>query len=332
MRNLFIFLVCFLTSNVFGQNTCNTDYALFNFDGKTNPKEINELGTSPQMDFLRKIKDPKIFIQAVFQNRKNPSKYKRDIEELDKVLKLIGFQNGINDEKLNENAIEYLTISGGTIGNLGSNSNSYKYSKLKNPKGYPAWKITSPTGCYFYIFTKCGNLFYPKNDCPPCPTVKCPTVTINYSADSKEINCVSQVYKKEVKIYVYAFHIYTKKQIVEEYQGKSGLRRIKRIVQVKDSILVNQNTMQIDVCNNENSHYEVSIEQSQVKENICKDTTIDLPVKLKLKGLVDAVSSTKQSDKELNSQSDKIIMIEFDEKTFESLKKQINITRKQIQQ
>ena len=159
------------------------------------PRNFTEkLGNHPQFPFLQK--DSGITTRALFiQSVKSPDsrkKYKVEFDVFNQLLKDVGFARGYKDIRIAN--VENLFINPGTIGNLGffNKKSGYIYVSL-NPageggEGVAAWKITGPSGCYFYILHTCGNAFFandPTAGGPGCCKdigVKVTTDTVNTAA------------------------------------------------------------------------------------------------------------------------------------------------------
>lgn len=280
---------------------CTSGYRLFTFPLNKKPIVISQLGSSPQFDFLRGITDPNKFFEAIQKNRNVP-RFKKDFAELNKLMKEIGFTDGIEDERFSINSLHYEYIPYNTKGNLGSNSENYKYVILKpdDPNGLPGWKLTSPTGCYIFIFTKCGNAFYPQGEIqvPPnskiCPEVPCPIITVDIIGDSEKIECEVQKTKRIIKTEFYITG-YIKKKITiykqknQSRQGKGQQQSQETKLKTKkqkvlDSLLVYADEVEVEECQAPSADYTVAVASQTIAQKVCKDSTIHIPLKLSLKG------------------------------------------------
>ncbi|MEM6628330.1 MAG: hypothetical protein AAF694_01605 [Bacteroidota bacterium] len=127
------------------------------------PKLILNLGASPQFDLLRSLDDPETMLNRIkgYESRGT----KADVEELNNLLKCIGYTNGITDERLTEASLAKQRFYRGTMGMLGNNRHEYEFSLISNDanKGViEAWKIMGvDTTDYFFIMSDCGNAFFP---------------------------------------------------------------------------------------------------------------------------------------------------------------------------
>ncbi|HEY4064226.1 MAG TPA: hypothetical protein VGM30_20110 [Puia sp.] len=190
----FFLLACtvIFVGQAWGQSPCNQHSILFKFDQHVRPRLFTEkLGNHPQFPFLqfeKGINTRALFIQAA-KDPESRKKYKIEFTAFNELLHEIGFTNGYKDLKAGN--VENLFINPGTIGNLGfyNKESNYIYVRL-NPAGeaddgIAAWKITGPTGCYFYVLHTCGNAFY-AND-PVSGGGCCRDVTQKASTDTLSI-------------------------------------------------------------------------------------------------------------------------------------------------
>ncbi len=190
MRSFLIVLTCFYFGKVYAQTSCKRSSTLFQFDQHTKPRLFTEkLGNHPQFPFLQYengITTRALFIKALKDpaSRKN---YSALFDVFNRLLKDIGFVNGYKDVKAAN--VENLFINPGTIGNLGffNKESSYIYVRL-NPAGegddgVAAWKLTGPSGCYFYILHTCGNAFFANDPAAGGPGC-CKDVSIRAGTDT----------------------------------------------------------------------------------------------------------------------------------------------------
>ncbi|MBS1662623.1 MAG: hypothetical protein JST68_16390, partial [Bacteroidetes bacterium] len=167
MRSLLSLLLVLLCGGAWSQTLCKRSSTLFQFDSHRSPRNFTEkLGNHPQFPFLQHekgITTRALFLEAA-KNPESRQKYAKEFKTFDQLLQDIGFANGYKGLKLS--SVENLFINPGTIGNLGffNKESNYIYVKL-NPAGegedgIAAWKITGPSGCYFYVLHTCGNAFF----------------------------------------------------------------------------------------------------------------------------------------------------------------------------
>ena len=127
------------------------------------PKLILNLGASPQFDQLRFVNDPTTILERIktYESRGTQA----DVEELNNLLKCIGYEDGIKDARLTESALQRERFFRGTMGMLGNNRHEYEFSLISNDanKGIiEAWKINGVNpDQFFYIMSDCGNAFFP---------------------------------------------------------------------------------------------------------------------------------------------------------------------------
>lgn len=209
MRHILSILLIFLSTHLFAQNQCSLSHIVFNAPTGRNPQPIRSLGNNPQIKCLQNITNKLAFYNAI-QNCKGKFEYKTDFEELNDIFKDIGFSDGINDPNFTVNSLNYETIPYNSKGMLGYKKNKkigYQYVVLvpENHTGVEGWKVTSTTGCYVYIFTKCGNAFFPQNECPKCPPCDtCHNVSIEVPSDTTLCTSTScDTLTIETKIYVH---------------------------------------------------------------------------------------------------------------------------------
>ena len=285
MKPLFLFFVLTVFCiSIKAQSTCQSSHPLFSFNESAKPEKIYQLGASPQIDFLRNIKKADEFLAAIKSNR-NSKKYQKDIDELDKVLKIIGFSNGLDDKNFNQGALTYETIPYGTVGNLGANSEKYSLSILLpyNINGISAWKIKSPNNCSVYIFTKCGNLFFPKptticdKECP------CREVAINISSERIHLDISSPAIKDTIINYYYmCFNPPAKQkapQPQQPQQQNQQQRRSNNWRKERSCVLLYSDTTIVNSFTSIAKSFDLSVEELKTVQ-ICNDTTISVKVKI----------------------------------------------------
>jgi hypothetical protein len=268
MKALITSIVCMMALCTFAQQKCTSSYKLFKFPSTGKPKEIHELGSAPQFDFLRYVKTADGFIYAINHNKTKA--YKKDYDELNVILKEIGFSGGVDDPQFNTSALMFDTIPYGSIGNLGNDQEKYEYAILMpDKKSITGWKITSPTGCFVYVLTICGNAFYPKNICGNAP---CPVVTVNVFTDSVHVVCETPKIKKTYTVELYVYRMVSKK--VDDEQGK----RVKKLV--KDSLLIHTAQFETEQFDSTTSNYLVTAAPFQQVQTMCANTDVQVAIKL----------------------------------------------------
>jgi hypothetical protein len=170
MRYLLLIVFSFTIGQVHAQRNCKKSSPLFRFDAKEHPRLFTDkLGNHPQFPFLQRkngVTTPNLVIHFT-KDPESQKKYPEECKIFDGLLKDIGFVNGYKD--LHTVHVKKSFVPDGTIGNLGFYNKekpqyNYIYVRL-NPagegrRGVPAWKITGPTGCSFYILHTCGNAFF----------------------------------------------------------------------------------------------------------------------------------------------------------------------------
>ncbi|MDO6431478.1 hypothetical protein Q4E93_12815 [Flavitalea sp. BT771] len=186
MRYFLFIVLSLLLGQARSQDNCRKSSPLFRFDPREHPRLFTDkLGNHPQFPFLQREKGvttPNLVIHFV-KDPESQVKYPEEFKIFDQLLKDIGFVRGYKD--LHTVHVRKSYVQDGTIGNLGFYNNekpqyNYIYVRL-NPagegrRGIPAWKITGPSGCWFYILHTCGNAFYPghtNDDC--CKEIKAET-------------------------------------------------------------------------------------------------------------------------------------------------------------
>ena len=294
---------------------CNLSNSFFNFSNNWTPKVIRNLGSSPQIDFLRQVKSADAFIAILKSNLKN-ERFKNDINELNSRLIDIGFEMGANDPNFNSSRLSLEKLPFGIKGNLGSNSGRYEYVELELEENQCwAWKIRSTSGCFFYIFLKCGNLFYPNgtptDECPSCPKV-------TFEVKEGKFNFANEFETRHQKVVVevYGFsyiNTIVEKTIVSSKHKASSYRQVKKRELVKDSILLKTEILDFPYQYSPLRSAQVTLDAYSNSLVICKDSTVTLPIRLKV---AEASSETMQQ-----STITKKIHIPFGEKAYRELKK-----------
>lgn len=285
MKLLLTFILTIFCSSLFAQNQCNLTHVLFQPPVGRNPQLIRSLGSNPQIKCLRGITDTQNFFEALRTCLTNDI-YKDDFNELDEIFKQIGFTNGLVDNNFTEESLSYETIAYGTKGMLGYKKNKkigYIYAELvpENHVGIKGWKVTGPTGCFVYIFTTCGNAFYPEQPCPPCPSSNCPNVTIASKGDTAELVCKVTPVKKEITIQIWiCLYRETKQQQQQQLQQQQTSKKVDKFT----SFLLTTSSIEVEECNAVNSNYQFIVSPFSTSSVICKDTTINIPITIQQKG------------------------------------------------
>lgn len=272
------------------------------------------MGNNPQMKCLRGITDTQNFFEAL-RTCLTKDIYKADYNELNEIFKQIGFTNGLVDNSFTEESLSYETIPYGTKGMLGYKKDKkigYVYAELvpENHTGVKGWKVTAPTGCFVYIFTTCGNAFYPEQPCPPCPNVKCPNVTITSTGDTAKVECKITPVKKQITIEVWICLRREQKQQQQQQQQQQYFGKEDKF----RSFLLTTSSMEVDECNAVNSNYQFIVAPFTTSNVICKDTTINIPIN---------IQQTEASSTTASGGSTTIKRIDFcvDKGTFKRLKR-----------
>lgn len=212
MRYTLLIVLVFLFGQARSQNNCKKSSPLFRIDLHEHPRLFTDrLGNHPQFPFLQREKGvttPNLVIHFV-KDPESPKKYPEEFRIFDQLLKDIGFVHGYKD--LHTIHVKKSFVQDGTIGNLGFYNRekpqyNYIYVRL-NPagegrRGIPAWKITGPSGCWFYILHTCGNAFYPGRTGDDC---------------CKEIQTETRINPLEIKPQVVDRPLHVK---ISFYQGK----------------------------------------------------------------------------------------------------------------
>jgi len=95
--------------------------------------------------------------------------------ELDRLLKTVGYTNGVNDERFSAAAITIIDYKGGVAARMGNNDHQYMFSEIATPtydnlRGFQIKSLNDE--CDLVIIDVCGNALY----CPEpinCKTVEC---------------------------------------------------------------------------------------------------------------------------------------------------------------
>lgn len=268
-------------ATVHAQKPCPQDHRIFNFPegARMNVITKKSFGRGPQFRFLIGITDKNKMVTEL-KKRTNWKDYKPDSIELEKLLRSIGFTNGLHDESLTADRLEYTHIPYSTIGNLGGKSKQrgieYSYVIMlvkETTKGIKAWKITSPTGCFLYFFTKCGNAFYPKSDtCPPKDT--CYEVTVKAYTDTLKIT--PPVVRKLRKITVCVYELCQGQPIEKAADKAAGKSKKKSLAEppCKDTAFY-EDVLATNV-------YNVWMDTATLKVTVCSDTTAYLKGSLRM--------------------------------------------------
>ena len=300
MKHFLSLLALCIYLNMYGQSNCDSQLPLYRFTENKSPLELKSLGSSPQFEFLREIKSKEAFFESIRKNRKF-LKYDKELVELIKLLHSIGFKKGIDDKDFNEAALEFQIIEKGTLGNTGNHFHQYKLIRLLDNE--PSWKITSPTGCYFYIFTKCGNAFYPQT--PIASTVKSVDtchkllVVLPRTVDTLQINV--DTIRVNTKIFVHYFKKTrkTKEGIDSVFSDKIYWKTITEtfIAPVAAEDLLTTSIRPFDL-------------------QICADTTIELAYGQKTKS-----KSTKLANINYQKNVDREMVLEVVKKQYKKIRK-----------
>ena len=286
MKLLFTFILTIFCSSLFAQTQCDLTHVLFHPPAGRNPQPIRSLGNNPQIRCLRGITDTQNFFEAL-RNCLTKDIYKTDFDELDEIFKQIGFPKGLVDNNFTEESLSYETIPYGAKGMLGFKKDKkigYVYAELvpENHVGVKGWKVTAPTGCFVYIFTTCGNAFYPEQPCPPCPSFNCPNVTINSTGDTAKVECKVTPVKKQITIEIWIClrreqkqEQWQQQQQQQQYSGKEDKFR---------SFVLTTSLIEVEECNGVSSNYQFIVPSFSTTNVICKDTTINIPIKIQQSG------------------------------------------------
>jgi hypothetical protein len=287
MKIVFSSILILLGLNLFAQSQCDLKHMLFHPPAGRIPQPIKSLGNNPQIKCLRGITDTQNFFEAL-RTCLTKDIYKADYEELDEMLKQIGFTNGIVDNNFTEGSLSYETIPYGTKGMLGYKKDKkigYVYAELvpENHNGIKGWKVTAPSGCFVYIFTTCGNAFYPEQPCLPCPD--CPNVTITSDGDTTEIACKVTPTKKQITVEVWiCLHTKTKQGQPQQQQQQQQQQQSSGKVDKFKPFLLTTSKMDIEECTGFSTNYKFIVAPFSTTNVICRDTTINIPLNIQQTG------------------------------------------------
>ncbi|QEC44304.1 hypothetical protein [Pseudobacter ginsenosidimutans] len=288
MKALLCLFLIISGSTLIAQKKCNSSHVLFSPPSGTLPQPIKSLGNNPQIKCLRNVRTKQQFLNAI-KTCLSKEIYKQDLDELNELLQQIGLSNGTAD--LTEENLNFGTIPFGTRGMLGYKKNKqigYLYAELvpEGQEGVKGWKITGPDGCFLYIFTACGNAFYPEQPCPGCPTVN-----ISTPADEVKIECEAKTKLKEV---VTELVLVRQKKTRIPKTKTSGARRELRDI---DSFVVSSQRRTFEVADGVKTNYSVKLSPYTFNGEICTDSTINIPLKLeKLETATAAVESSSSTE------------------------------------
>jgi hypothetical protein len=215
MKRLILISAFFtVASSCFAQSTCGSSNPIFKSDKYGEPKDVYNLGSSPEFPFLRNLKTPEQVAAAM-----NKAAKKKNAAELNKILMDMGFANGAKD--ITASSISAVEVPTGTVGNMGDGNHNISFIKLNVGDENKAWKVSSPSGCSMLVLAKCGNSFYPT----PKQTAKL-DVPVNLNNTTKEVTLENAATKTTTtSTYVY----YTKKKdrkrdLAPEYSGLTSTK------------------------------------------------------------------------------------------------------------
>lgn len=282
---VFLCATLLISSGAWSQTTCKRSSTLFKFDRRIPARNFTEkLGNHPQFPFLQHdsgVTTRTLFIKAV-KNPANRKKYKVEFDVFNRLLKDIGFAGGYRELKAAD--VENLFINPGTIGNLGffNKQSGYIYVQL-NPAGeggdgVAAWRITGPTGCYFYILHTCGNAFFandPSAGGPAC----CKEIGVKVTTDTIRTD---SAHTRALHLR-FAFY----QGIVTSGKKKGTMDTTYRLMRSLDTT-----AMLRDSAGRPGKVYAKDFADHWV---LCKDTTLELHVALKV-DTADSRLEYKQSD------------------------------------
>jgi hypothetical protein len=276
MKLILSSLLAMVSSQIIAQNRCDLAHVVFHSPKGKRPQPIMNLGNNPQIKCLRGITDSHSFFNSL-KTCLTKDIYKADFTELDDIFKQIGFKNGLSDENFTEQNLKYETIPYGTKGMLGFKKDKkigYVYAQLvpQNHGGVQGWKVSGPTGCYIYIFTKCGNAFYPQSDCPECP---CIDVQLDIRTDEKHIDIQSGKVQDTV---ITNYFVYCIKKITRQTQRQQG-KSLRTSSRSKVFGLLYTDTTIVNGFSSTAVSYNISTAYTESLK-VCKDTTVDLKLKL----------------------------------------------------
>jgi hypothetical protein len=256
MKQLFLMSASFLiASGAFAQMDAS-DNTLYKFDNTGSPKEVRKLGSAPEFPFLRNLTSSRQVYNAIKSHNN---------AKLNDLLMQIGYENGAKD--LQPSDITEAWVPVGTEGNMGSRGYTYGYYKLAgDPAEFKAWKIQPNEGSTakpLYLFSKCGNAFYPNGT-----RTACISVPVNVTPDMKQVNLPasgSEVTTTD-KVYVY----YAKKRHNKDDQAYP-------VAGVEDKYI--SKPIQVNSMRNSDvvpETYTVSLSSRANDVTACTDKTLDL--------------------------------------------------------
>lgn len=145
----------------YAQNNCAAAHRIFTIPQDKTPAVITKLGASPQFETLRHVTNGDTY----FKNLKALANNPRHREEINTLMRAIGYKGGVSDPALTRDKVEAATIPFGAIGNLGDGKHNYVYAllALTGERNIKCWRIKSANNCNLYIMDECGNAFYYSN-------------------------------------------------------------------------------------------------------------------------------------------------------------------------
>jgi len=283
MRYILLIVLAFSFGQARPQSNCKKSSALFRIDAHERPRLFTDkLGNHPQFPFLQREKGvitPNLVIHFV-KDPESQEKYPEEFAIFDQLLKDIGFVHGYKD--LHTVHVKKSFVQDGTIGNLGFYNKekpqyNYIYVRL-NPagegrRGIPAWKITGPSGCWFYILHTCGNAFYPGHAGDDC---------------CKEIQAETRINPLEIKPQAVDRPLHIK---ISFYQGKILPAR-KRNGKA-DTLVALLRSIDTVMCFKDTAGHTLTVSAMDTVKRmiVCRDTVIQLRPRL----LVDSSAGVPDS-------------------------------------
>lgn len=260
-RLLLISASLMFTSLAFAQSGSNN--ALFNFDNAGTPKEVRKLGTAPEFPFLRNMASAHQVYMAI---KRHASDNTPGMDQLNDLLMQIGYTNGAQDLKASD--VTEAHLQPGMEGNMGSRGYTYNYYRLAgNPSEFKAWRIKANDGDNsgrgaLYLFAKCGNAFFPKNNATACVTVP-----VNLTTDQSQITIgdnSGMVAQQQVYVY-YAHKRHHRHEMANAIAGISDRYPSKPILvsDMQDMTMTPQT-------------YNVSLSTPETNVSVCPDNTLNL--------------------------------------------------------
>lgn len=109
-------------------------------------------------------------IQSLHKENKNGNR-----RELDRLLKTVGYEGGVNDSDFSASSISVVDYKGGVAARMGNNDHQYMFSEIATPtydnlRGFRIKSLNDE--CDLVIIDVCGNALY----CPEpinCKTIEC---------------------------------------------------------------------------------------------------------------------------------------------------------------